>query len=87
MGMTVAEANRLIGSKLRGARAERDYSREELSQRSGVAVMTIRRAEEGSAAIKPTTLISLCRALELPVGELMDLIAEQIDQAGGLDPE
>ncbi len=87
MGMTVAEANRLIGAKLRGIRAERGYSRKELAKRSGVAEMTIRRAEEDESAIKPTTLILLCQALDVPVGPLMDLIAEQIDQAGGLDPE
>ncbi|WP_342801011.1 helix-turn-helix transcriptional regulator [Nocardia sp. No.11] len=87
MGMTVAEANKAIGAELRAARAKRDYSREELSDLSGVPVMTIRRAEAGTAAIKAPTLIALCRALEVPVGPLMDLVAEQIDKAGGLDPE
>jgi transcriptional regulator with XRE-family HTH domain len=87
MGMTVSEANKAIGAKLRGLRAERDYSREKLEELSGVPVMTIRRAEDGSGAVKTPTLIALLRALDTPAGEFLDAVAKQIDQAGGLDPE
>lgn len=87
MGMTVSEANKAIGSKVRGLRAEKNWNREELAERSGVPVMTIRRIEDGVAAAKTPTLIALLRALGAPVGEFLDTITEKIDQAGGLDPE
>ena len=47
----------------------------------------IRRAEDGSGAVKTPTLIALLRALDTPAGEFLDAVAKQIDQAGGLDPE
>lgn len=87
MGMDVARANAAIGAALRGLRAERDWSRDELAERSGVPAITIRRIESGERAASMTNVILLCRTLGVRPGEFLDSVDHKIEQAGGLDPE
>ncbi|MGW5316753.1 helix-turn-helix domain-containing protein [Nocardia thailandica] len=87
MGMDVARANAAIGAALRGLRAERDWSREELAERSGVPAITIRRIESGDRAASITNVIVLCRVLGVSPGEFLDSVDRKIEQAGGLDAQ
>jgi transcriptional regulator with XRE-family HTH domain len=78
--MEIAQANAVIGANLRGLRGKNDYSREKLSELSGVPVITIRRIEDGERAASTPTLIALVRALNTTVSEFFDGIEAELDK-------
>lgn len=64
MDIDIDKANALIGAHLRAERAKQgDMSRAELSELSGVPVITIRRIEYGERTAQTLTLVALCQAL------------------------
>lgn len=78
--MDETQANAIIGSKLRGLRAEKDYSREKLFELSGIPVITIRRIESGARTAPVTTLIALCRALGTDPAEFLNVVQQDLDK-------
>ena len=57
---------------LRVLRAERDMKQYRLSELSGVAQSTISKFERGGENIKLSTLIKICKALDVSLSELVD---------------
>lgn len=57
-------SNQTIGKKIRGLRKERGLTQKELSQRTGIAEITIRQYEAGKYIPKMEALSKLCIALE-----------------------
>lgn len=78
--MNVEQANVIVGANLRALRAKKDYSRERLSELSGVPVMTIRRLEKGERAAQVPALMSLCDALGVNVRDFMDAVETELKQ-------
>lgn len=62
--------NSAVGAELRAARARRDWSRDELSTRSGVPTATLRRYEEGVRSVPVDTLVRLIAALDMDVADI-----------------
>lgn len=86
--MEVDATNRIVGNKLRGLRAEKDYSRQkvyELTKLAGtpVPVITLRRFEDGERAVPIPTLLVLCGVLEVNPGQFMDNVQSELQQRRG----
>lgn len=61
-----------FGTHLRRLREARAYSQQALADHADVAKATIQRIENAQFAVTLDVLISLARALHLPLRELMD---------------
>jgi transcriptional regulator with XRE-family HTH domain len=68
---TVDEAIQQFGENVRRARRERGWTQEDLSARTGLAVVQISRIERGKREIRLTTLIRLLDAFDLPPEALL----------------
>ncbi|THA78427.1 XRE family transcriptional regulator [Streptomyces sp. A0642] len=62
---------RLIGTRIRDARALRGLSQERLGELSGVDRQTINRIEQGHVSTRIDTLLRIAEALDVPVAELV----------------
>jgi transcriptional regulator with XRE-family HTH domain len=66
--------DRRIAERLRGLRAERDWSLDELARRSGVSRATLSRLENGEVSPTASVLGKLCTAYGLTLSRLMHLV-------------
>ena len=71
-----------FGNKLRGVRAERNLTREELGKLSGMSVKTIQRFENGERSPNLDQFYSLCTALGVDAGELVSSAFRGITDPG-----
>lgn len=62
---------RLIGTRIRDARALRRLSQERLGELSGVDRQTINRIEQGHVSTRIDTLMRIAEALDIPIAELV----------------
>jgi HTH-type transcriptional regulator/antitoxin HipB len=60
-----------LGQNVREARQARGWTQEELSHRSGLAVVQISRVERGVREVRLTTILKLIGALETSPNELL----------------
>lgn len=58
--------------KVKEIRLKRNYSQNELSNRSGVSQSTISSLERGEKSPSESTLVLLAKALRVPVSELLE---------------
>jgi transcriptional regulator with XRE-family HTH domain len=65
------DAIRQFGENVRRARHERGWTQEDLSAKTGLAVVQISRIERGKREIRLTTLIRLLAAFDLPPEALL----------------
>lgn len=68
--------NRAVGAELRAARARRGWSRDELSERVGVSVPSIRRYESGERSVPVDTLVTLIGELDVNISDIDRAISE-----------
>ena len=61
-----------LGQNLRAARGKREWTQEELSERSGVQAGEISRIEAGKRDPRVSTVEKLARAIGVPPGRLLD---------------
>jgi HTH-type transcriptional regulator/antitoxin HipB len=61
-----------FGENVRAARKARGWTQEDLSARTGLAVVQVSRIERGKREIRLTTLLRLAEALALRPDELLD---------------
>lgn len=61
-----------LGENVRRVRNERDWTQEDLSARTGLAVVQISRIERGKREIRLTTLVRLLDGLEVAPHVLLD---------------
>lgn len=78
--------NKAVGAELRAARARRGWSREELSKRSGVTVISMRRYEAGTRSVPVDALAYLMSALDLDVADIDRAIKRAALESAG-EPE
>lgn len=82
--MTNAEQiDQYIGARLRQARKQKDMSQQALGEALGVSFQQIQKYERGSNRISCSTLVVICRALDLPPSFFLpqDLAQEDIADA------
>jgi transcriptional regulator with XRE-family HTH domain len=60
-----------FGQNVRRARQEREWTQEDLSGASGLAVVQVSRIERGTREIRLTTLVRLLDSLEVPPDVLL----------------
>ncbi len=60
-----------LSQKMRDIREEKNISKNELSQRSGISRAAIRRIEEGQRSPSLYILLMLCRSMEVSLWELL----------------
>lgn len=77
--MTANSIDQLIGAEVRGFRAKKAYSREELSRRTGLSAKTIQRIESGERSADVSQLAAICRALGV---DLRDLVNRAVAELG-----
>ena len=75
-----------LGEKIRGLRKEKGWSQAELGDKVGIPGQHISRYETGKIRPRQKTLISIAKALEVPV-EVLEELAAQKDHHGIDDPE
>ena len=68
----VDETTRRFGANVRAARLARGWTQEDLSARTGLAVVQISRIERGVREIRLTTLLRLLTALDVEPRTLLD---------------
>jgi transcriptional regulator with XRE-family HTH domain len=73
------DAIQQFGENVRTARHERGWTQEDLSARTGLAVVQISRIERGKREIRLTTLIRLLDAFDVPPEVLLRGIARHND--------
>lgn len=73
-------ANKIIGKKLRGLRAEQNWSREKLSEQAGIPIITIRRGESGERAVPVPVLLAWVRALGGNAADFLNAAEAEIDK-------
>lgn len=78
--------NRAVGAEIRAARARRDWSRDELSERAGVPKGTLRRYEDGTRSIPVGTLVQLAAVLNLTMVDIDRAIARAEELAADAGP-
>lgn len=61
-----------FGEHLRRLRLERNWSLQELAYRADIALLTVHRTETSKFAVTIDVLLSLARAFEIPLKELVD---------------
>jgi transcriptional regulator with XRE-family HTH domain len=71
------DAIQQFGENVRRIRHERGWTQEDLSARTGLAVVQISRIERGKREIRLTTLIRLLDAYDVPPEALLRGIARQ----------
>jgi transcriptional regulator with XRE-family HTH domain len=71
------DAIQQFGENIRRTRHERGWTQEDLSARTGLAVVQISRIERGKREIRLTTLIRLLDAFDVPPETLLRGIARQ----------
>lgn len=70
------DAIQQFGENVRRARHERGWTQEDLSARTGLAVVQISRIERGKREIRLTTLVRLLHAFDLPPEALLASLLE-----------
>ncbi len=68
--------DRLIAQRLRGLRAERGWSLDELARRSGVSRATLSRLENAEVSATANVLGKLCAAYGLTMSRLMHMVED-----------
>jgi transcriptional regulator with XRE-family HTH domain len=71
------DAIQQFGENVRRARHERGWTQEDLSARTGLAVVQISRIERGKREIRLTTLLRLLDAFDVPPDTLLHGIVRQ----------
>jgi transcriptional regulator with XRE-family HTH domain len=71
------DAIQQFGDNVRRARHERGWTQEDLSDRTGLAVVQISRIERGKREIRLTTLLRLLDAFDVPPDALLHGVARQ----------
>lgn len=71
------DAIQQFGENVRRARHERGWTQEDLSAKTGLAVVQISRIERGKREIRLTTLLRLLDAFDVPPDALLHGIARQ----------
>ncbi len=61
-----------FGTHLRRLREERDYSQQQLADIADIAKITVQRIENAKFTVTLDVLISLAKALKLPLRDLVD---------------
>jgi transcriptional regulator with XRE-family HTH domain len=67
----VESAVQTFGQNVRAARLAKGWTQEELSGKSGLAVVQVSRIERGAREIRLTTLLRLLTALEVSPADLL----------------
>lgn len=55
-----------LGQLIRGARIHRQWTQENLAERAGISVTTLKRLEKGATAISFAAVLMVCWLLDLP---------------------
>lgn len=63
--LTDAQVLKLIGGRLLGVRLEHNLTQAELAAQAGVSKRTLERLESGAVASQLSSLVRVCRALDL----------------------
>lgn len=63
---------KLLGERIRRARTARGWSQERLAEKLGMDALTVSRLETARRILTAAMAIRLARALEVPVGSLLD---------------
>lgn len=71
--------NQAIGAELRGLRAKRGMSREDLKAATGMGISTIQRFENGERSPELPQLVRLLKALDMPVSEFLDAALRNVE--------
>jgi transcriptional regulator with XRE-family HTH domain len=66
-----ARFNKTLATRVRRLRLERGWSAPELARRIGVGVATVRRIEQGLGNPSLAVLVSVARAMRLPLPQLL----------------
>lgn len=69
--MDAEQAVREFGKRVRAARNDREWTQEELSRQTGLAVVQISRIERGVREVRLTTILRLIDALGVEPNELL----------------
>lgn len=67
-----------LGAELRGLRAKRSLSQEQLAQMAGMNKKTVQRLEAGARPMDIAQLYQLCRALGVKPSTLIDAMEKEI---------
>lgn len=62
-----------FGARLKAIRNERSYSQQHLADISNLSKLTIQRIENGKFSVTLDTLISISKALEISINDLVDI--------------
>lgn len=73
-----------FGANVRAARDARGWTQEDLSGRSGLAVVQVSRIERGKREIRLTTLLRLADAFDMRPDELLEGLYGQSSAGGAL---
>ena len=68
----------IIGSRIRELRLEKNYSQEKLAELSSLDMTYISMVERGKRNITVKSLLSICQALGIKLGEFSKSIDQQI---------
>ena len=74
-----------FGAHVRRLRQERNWSLQELAYRADIALLTVHRTETAKFAVTIDVLLSLARAFQMPLKELVD--CPEMEQADTLSGE
>jgi transcriptional regulator with XRE-family HTH domain len=85
MGNYGAEIQTAIAEELRSERAVQRITMDEVAERAGMVKITLHRYMHGDRDIPVKALADICRALNVPMGEIIDraedrLAAKQLKQ-------
>ena len=67
------ELLRQVGQRVSQARKERGWTQEQLAEAIGIEPVTLSRWETGDRALSLSTLAAIASALEVPLGDLLDV--------------
>jgi len=70
------ELYRALGQRTADARRQRGWTQEQLAEEMGVAAVTVSRWETGQRGMSVATLASLADALDVSLGDLLDVKRE-----------
>lgn len=73
-----------LGSRLRAARIERDWTLEALSERCGLSTGFLSQVERGQSTLSIVSLSAICRALSIPIATLFSADRPIDEQAHAL---
>src|SRR3546814_6188293 len=76
IGLDEASIDRRVAQRLRGLRAERGWSLDELARRSAVSRATLSRLENAEVSATASVLGKLCAAYGLTMSRLMHLVED-----------